>query len=168
MIKIGLISDTHSHLDDRILHHLKDVDEIWHAGDVGNDEILDILNKIKPTRIVYGNIDDQSVRMRTEEYLSFEIENLSVLILHIAGRPYKYSLRAKELILKYKPKLFICGHSHIALVQNDKNYDLLWINPGACGIKGFHKVRTMITFEINDSRVENLQLIELKTENIHL
>jgi hypothetical protein len=161
MVKIGLLSDTHSYLDPKIYEYFKDVDEIWHAGDIGSMEIIDELRKFKPLRAVYGNIDDHLIRREVPEFNRFTIEKVDVLITHIAGKPNKYSKPAFEELQKKAPKLFICGHSHILLVQMDKRFNMLWMNPGACGIKGFHKVKTILRFQINGDKIENLEAIEL-------
>lgn len=161
MKKIGLLSDTHSFLDPKIYEYFKDVDEIWHAGDIGSIEVLDELRKFKPVRGVYGNIDDYHIRKEVPEFNRFTIENVDVLITHIAGKPGKYAQPAFAELEKKAPKLFICGHSHILLVQMDKRYNMLWMNPGACGFKGFHKVKTILRFEINGDKIENLEAIEL-------
>lgn len=159
--RIGLLSDTHGFLDPKVLEHFKDVDEVWHAGDVGSEDVIDQLEAFKPTRIVSGNIDGTEIRLRTSEHLFFQIEDRTVLMTHIAGKPGKYYRQGKELIDQYRPNLFICGHSHILLVQNDTNYNMLWLNPGACGYKGFHQIRTIMRFEINGSHIQNLEVIEL-------
>jgi putative phosphoesterase len=161
MKRIGLLSDTHGYLDDRIKHYFAEVDEIWHAGDIGTIEVLDELNKFKPTRAVWGNIDDHVIRKETKEFLRFTCENVDVLITHIGGKPGKYSKPAYEELQKGSPKLFICGHSHILLVKMDPHFNMLWVNPGACGIKGFHQVRTIIRFSITDDRIHDLEAIEL-------
>jgi putative phosphoesterase len=161
MVKIGLLSDTHSYLDPKIYEYFKDVDEIWHAGDIGSMEIIDELRKFKPLRAVYGNIDDHLIRREVPEFNRFTIEKVDVLITHIAGKPNKYSKPAFEELQKKAPKLFICGHSHILLVQMDKRFNMLWMNPGACGIKGFHKVKTILRFQISGEKIENLEAIEL-------
>ncbi len=161
MVKIGLLSDTHSYLDPKIYEYFKEVDEIWHAGDIGSMEIIDELRKFKPLRAVYGNIDDHLIRREVPEFNRFTIENVNVLITHIAGKPQKYSKPAFEELQKKAPKLFICGHSHILLVQMDKRFNMLWMNPGACGIKGFHKVKTILRFQISGEKIENLEAIEL-------
>jgi putative phosphoesterase len=137
------------------------VDEIWHAGDIGSMEIIDELRKFKPLRAVYGNIDDHLIRREVPEFNRFTIEKVDVLITHIAGKPNKYSKPAFEELQKKAPKLFICGHSHILLVQMDKRFNMLWMNPGACGIKGFHKVKTILRFQISGEKIENLEAIEL-------
>lgn len=161
-LKIGLLSDTHGFLDPKIYEYFKDCDEIWHAGDIGTIEVLDNLRAFKPTRAVYGNIDDAKIRRETAEFLRFTLEGVEVVITHIAGRPGKYALPAHNYIEKNgAPKLFICGHSHITLVQMDKRYNMLWMNPGACGFKGFHSVKTILRFQLNAGNIENLELIEL-------
>lgn len=161
MKKIGLLSDTHSYLDPKVFEYFKDVDEIWHAGDIGSLEVLDELRKFKTVKAVFGNIDDYEIRKEVPEFNRFFCEEVEVLITHIAGKPGKYSKPAFEELEKKAPKLFICGHSHILLVQMDKRYNMLWMNPGACGFKGFHKVKTILRFQINGDKIENLEAIEL-------
>lgn len=161
MKRIGILSDTHSHLDPKIFTHFKDVDEIWHAGDIGDIEVLDKLRAFKPTRAVYGNIDNNIIRQETPEFNVFTIENKKVLITHIAGKPGKYSKPLFDKLQIEKPDIVVCGHSHILLVQFDKFSNLLWINPGACGIKGFHAVKTIIRCTIHADKVENFEVIEL-------
>lgn len=162
MKRIGLLSDTHGFIDPKIYDYFADMDEIWHAGDIGSLEVLDELRAFKPTRAVFGNIDDHVIRKDTKEFLRFTIEGVSVLITHIAGRPGKYAKPALEELLKNgSPRLFICGHSHITLVQMDQKFNMLWMNPGACGFKGFHKVKTILRFCITNDRIHDLELIEL-------
>jgi len=155
------MSDTHGDLDPKIFTHFAKVDEIWHAGDVGDIKVIDELRKFKPVRGVYGNIDDQKIRTECPEVESFMCENMKILITHIGGRPYKYSKNAHQELVKYTPDIFICGHSHILLVQFDKNLQSLWLNPGACGYKGFHSVKTILRFEVHGSEVKNMEVIEL-------
>ncbi len=162
-MKIGLISDTHNYLHPRVKHHFADCDEIWHAGDVGNFELLQELAHFKPLRCVYGNIDGTEVRKETEENLFFGVEGMSVLMTHIAGYPGRYNPRALQLIRQHRPGLVICGHSHILKVIYDKKYQHLHINPGAAGNHGWHKVMTIITFQINNKNIEDLKVIELGT-----
>lgn len=162
MKRIGLLSDTHGYLDEKIKNYFSEVDEIWHAGDIGSLEVLDELKAFKTIRAVWGNIDDHQIRMETKEIERFQIEQVSVLMMHIGGRPEKYAKPAfEELSAKALPKLFICGHSHIALIKMDKRFNMLWMNPGACGYKGFHAVKTIVRFCITDDRIHNLELIEL-------
>jgi putative phosphoesterase len=160
-MKIGLLSDTHGYLDPKIYEYFKDVDEIWHAGDVGSVEVIDELRKFKPTRGVYGNIDDYVVRREFPEFNRFKCEDVDVLITHIAGKPGKYSKPAYDELIKGAPKLFICGHSHILLVKMDPKFNMLWMNPGACGIKGFHTVKTILRFSITGDRIHDLEAIEI-------
>ena len=161
MKRIGLLSDTHSFLDPKIHDYFKDVDEIWHAGDVGNMEVLDELRKFKPVRGVYGNIDDHLLRRELPEFNRFLCEDVEVLMTHIGGKPGKYSKPALDELEKKTPKLFICGHSHILLVKMDPKYQMLWMNPGACGYKGFHSVKTILRFEIDGDKIQRLEAIEL-------
>lgn len=162
MKKIGVISDTHGDLDERIFHHLQEVDEIWHAGDVGSLAVLDKLRSFKPTRCVYGNIDDHAIRKETVLFDRFQVDGVEVLMTHIAGKPGKYSKPLwDELSKNGNPNILVCGHSHILLVKMDKLKNMLWINPGACGYKGFHSVRTIVRFEINEGNIQNMEAIEL-------
>lgn len=160
MKKILLISDTHSYINDQILKYVKQADEVWHAGDVGKIDVLDQIEKIKPLRGVYGNIDNHEVRAILPEFLTITIGNQKVLMTHIGGKPYKYPAKVSEVIKTEKPDIFICGHSHICKVEFDKKYNVLHINPGACGIHGFHKVRTGIMLYFNEDKLENLEVIE--------
>jgi putative phosphoesterase len=161
-MKIGLISDTHSYLDEKVFDYFKECDEIWHAGDFGNIAIYDKLNVFKPTIGVYGNIDGQDVRIVLSENLFIEREGLKIFITHIGGSPGKYPAGVKQLILEYKPDVFVCGHSHILRVVSDTNYkNKLYLNPGAAGKEGFHKVRTVLRFEINAGKIGSMQVIEL-------
>lgn len=161
MKRIGLLSDTHGYLDDRIKHHFSEVDEIWHAGDIGSIEVLDEIKAFKPTRAVWGNIDNHIIRKDSKEFLRFSCEKVNVLITHIGGKPGKYSKPAFDELEFEAPNLFVCGHSHILLVKMDPRYNMLWMNPGACGIKGFHQVRTILRFSITEDRIHDLEAIEL-------
>lgn len=161
MTKILLLSDTHSHIDDTILKYAKQADEIWHAGDIGNLQVTDKLEAIKPVRGVHGNIDDHIIQKEFPEHNRFFCEGVDVWITHIGGYPTKYNVRVREEIKANPPKLFICGHSHILKVMHDKKLDVLHMNPGACGKHGFHAVRTMLRFQIDDEKISNLEVIEL-------
>lgn len=162
MKRIGLMSDTHGYIDPKIYDHFKEVDEIWHAGDVGDVSVIDDLRAFKPVRGVYGNIDATDVRLEFPEFNRFQCEEVEVLMTHIAGKPGKYSKPAFEELQKNgAPKLFICGHSHILLVKNDPRFNMLWMNPGACGYKGFHQVKTIMRFSITGDRIHDLEVIEL-------
>ncbi|MHB0754318.1 metallophosphoesterase family protein [Polaribacter sp. M15] len=161
MKKILLLSDTHSYIDDQILKFVKQADEVWHAGDIGNLKVTDAIKKIKPLRAVYGNIDDKDARAEFPLDNKFNIENVSVWMTHIGGYPNKYNLRIREELSKNPPKIFIAGHSHILKVQFDKKLNVLHLNPGAAGNHGFHKIRTMLRFELQKGEIKNLEIIEL-------
>jgi putative phosphoesterase len=161
MKRIGLLSDTHSHLETSMLDYFDECDEIWHAGDIGNINLADQLAQIKPFRAVYGNIDDQSIRQTYPKNLVFELEAVKVFMTHIGGYPKRYNLEAKQVIEQEKPKLFICGHSHILKVMYDPKYELLHINPGAAGNTGFHLVKTMIRFSLDNGNIKDLEVVEL-------
>ncbi len=161
MKKILLLSDTHSYIDDTILKYVRQADEVWHAGDIGNLAVTDAIKKEKPLRAVYGNIDDDKARMEFPLNNRFFCEGVEVWITHIGGYPGKYSPAIREEIYSNPPKLFICGHSHILKVQFDKKLNLLHMNPGAAGTHGFHQMRTMLRFEISGDKIQNLEVIEI-------
>jgi len=162
MIKIGLLSDTHSYLDKRVFEYFKDCDEIWHAGDIGDPEVLHQLEKFKPVKAVYGNIDNQTIRSSCPEKRIFSVEGLKVYMIHIGGTAPNYAKGVKSDLLLHQPGLFICGHSHILKVKSDPNLNnMLYMNPGAAGKHGFHHVKTMLRFDIESSEPKNLEVIEL-------
>lgn len=160
MKKILLLSDTHSHIDDAVLNHVKQADEVWHAGDIGDLKVTDAIKALKPLRAVWGNIDNDKARAEFPENNRFTIEGVDVWITHIGGYPNRYNIRIREEIKANPPKLFICGHSHILKVIPDKKLGLLHMNPGAIGIHGFHNVRTMLRFTIDNGKIDNLEVIE--------
>ena len=160
MKKILLISDTHGYIDDKILSYCKLADEVWHAGDIGSIEVVDKIKQLKPFKGVYGNIDNHLIRNEFPIDQRFSCENIEVWITHIGGYPSRYSKRISDRLKSEKVDLFICGHSHILRVMNDKKHDLLYINPGSIGKHGFHNKRTMVRFEIDRKRIENLEIIE--------
>jgi len=160
-LKIALISDTHSYFGDDVNKYLVDVDQIWHAGDIGDLATADQYKSIKPLQAVYGNIDGHEVRSEYPEFQFFKAEGLKILMIHIGGYPGRYSPQARKLILDYRPDLFISGHSHILKIIPDPKFELLHMNPGSCGTKGFHKVRTLILFEIIGKTYENVRVVEL-------
>ncbi|MFO7823358.1 MAG: metallophosphoesterase family protein [Cyclobacterium sp.] len=160
MVKIALISDTHGMLPENALPALEQADEIWHAGDVGDPEVLLSLPEKPIHRVVYGNIDDASLRQRFEEELFFTSGGVKVLMLHIGGKPPRYATGVKAKIKRLRPDIFICGHSHICKVVYDKDLECLYLNPGALGNQGFHQVKTMMTFEL-DGKIKNLKVLEL-------
>lgn len=162
MLKIGLLSDTHSYWDDRYKEYFDECDEIWHAGDIGSLELLEKLEELKPVRAVYGNIDDNSIRQACKEDLRFQVEKVNVLMTHIAGSPKKYNPRVKKILQLNPLKLLIGGHSHILKVMFDKDFNCLYMNPGAAGIYGFHSVRTLLRFVIDNGNIRDLEVIELR------
>ena len=162
MMKILLLSDTHGFIDKQIMKYVKLADEVWHVGDIGNFEVIDTIQKIKPIRAVYGNIDNKEIRAEFPLDAKFKVENIRVWMTHIGGYPNRYDKRVRDQIKQNPPKLFIRGHSHILKVIYDKKLNLLHMNPGAAGKHGFHNVRTMLRFEINKSEIQNLEIIELE------
>lgn len=160
-MKIGLLSDTHGFLDPKISAYLKDCDEIWHAGDIGDLETAMQLEAMKPLRAVCGNIDGKELQVRYPQDQVFFVEGLKVWITHIGGFPPKYTTLLKKELDRIKPDLFICGHSHILRVIGDPDRKLLHINPGAAGKHGFHKIKTMVTFHVLGGKISELDVIEL-------
>jgi putative phosphoesterase len=162
MTRIGLLSDTHGHLDERVIHHLRGADEIWHAGDFGSAEVLMELAGLAPVfRGVYGNIDGLEIRGTEPLVQNFEVEGLRVLMTHIGGYPGHYAPAARQLLPQVRPGLFVTGHSHILRVMPDAKFGLLHLNPGAAGRHGFHKVRTLLRFGIDQGKVVDMQVVEL-------
>ncbi len=159
-IKVGVISDTHGYLDPKVLHYFKECHEIWHLGDFGQG-VSDVLKENFTLRGVYGNIDDLEVRNCFPEHLFFELQGLKILLIHIGGYPGKYSKKSNDLIHKYKPDLFLCGHSHVCKVMRDSKNYLLHINPGAAGNQGFHLMKTIMRFDLINGKISNLEAIEL-------
>lgn len=161
MTRIGLLSDTHGWLDKAVFKYFEEVDEIWHAGDIGNNELLDELIAFKPVKAVFGNIDDNQLRNRLPEDIRFSCEEVKVAMLHIAGYPDRYNARAKALIKEYRPQLFITGHSHILKILYDHTFEHLHINPGAAGQQGWHQQRTIVRFSIDRKEIKDCEIIEL-------
>ena len=168
MKRIGLISDTHGYWDEAVLKHFEQCDEVWHAGDFGNIEIAERLNRclatlsgLTPVRGVYGNIDGQDIRTVYPEQLVFMCEEVKVMIRHIGGSPPKYNPETKKELLLHQPQLFISGHSHILKVMYDEKINCLHMNPGAAGKQGWHKVRTIIKFVIDGKDMRDCEVIEL-------
>lgn len=160
MKTILLISDTHNLLDDFIINHITSVDEVWHAGDVGEVEIHDQIQSLKPLKMVYGNIDNHKLRAIVPKNQIFDCEGVKVFMTHIGGYPKRYEKNIKEELLQVKPDLFISGHSHILKVIPDKSLNLIHMNPGAAGKHGFHKKRTMLKFSISKGIIQDLYVIE--------
>lgn len=162
MRRILILSDTHGYVDERILHYCSISNEVWHVGDIGSIEVIDKISWACTTfRAVYGNIDGWDIRKLYPEVNYFELEHHRVLMTHICGYPGKYAKGVKELISKYKPTILLGGHSHILKVQRDADNNLLYINPGAAGIQGFHIHRTMVQLEIDASGLKNVSVVEI-------
>ncbi len=161
MKRIGLISDTHGYLDEKVIKHFEQCDEIWHGGDFGSLDVATALQAYKPLRGVYGNVDGKEIRAEFPEVARFACEEVKVRIVHIGGYPGKYSPLARAEILSYRPKIFISGHSHILKIMYDEKQDCLHLNPGAAGKQGWHKVRTLIRFTIDGSDIRNCEVVEL-------
>ena len=161
MKKIGIISDTHGYWDDKYLKYFEPCDEIWHAGDIGSTEVAERLAEFRTFRAVCGNCDGGDLRLMYKEKLRFKCEDVDVLMKHIGGYPGNYDSSIRSQIYAMPPQLFISGHSHILKVKYDKTLGLLHINPGAAGKQGFHKVRTLVRFLIDQGQFKDLEVIEL-------
>lgn len=161
MKRIGLLSDTHGHFDERYVKYLSSCDEIWHAGDIGDISVIDRLRDIAPVKVVYGNIDNHIARAEFPEHQKFTMEGVTVWMTHIGGRPYVYDYRIREKLTKNPPQLFVCGHTHICKVQMDKRLNMLYMNPGAAGVYGIHKVRTLLRFTLDKGTIKDLEVVEL-------
>ncbi len=161
MKRIGLLSDTHAYWDEKYLKYFESCDEIWHAGDIGSLEIAEKLSAFRPFRAVYGNIDGQEIRKIYPQVNRFTVDNTEVLIKHIGGYPGNYDSSIRASLFVHPPKLFISGHSHILKVKYDKTLNMLHINPGAAGIYGFHKTRTLVRFTIDNGVFKDLEVVEL-------
>jgi putative phosphoesterase len=162
MKKILLLSDTHGYIDDHIMGYVNESDEVWHAGDIGSVEVTDKISIRKPLRAVYGNIDGAELRVSFPKDLVFTCEGVRVFMTHIGGRPGRYAKGISQQIKSVKPKIFVCGHSHILKIQFDKTHQVLFINPGAMWKQRFHKVRTMISFELSKVEIKNMEVSEVK------
>ena len=162
MTRIGVLSDTHGLLDPRVFEHFKDVDEIWHAGDIGSEDVLHRLREFKPTRAVFGNMDSGDVRYSLSEFYRFKVEDVNVLMTHIGGYPGHYNPWLIPMFRKEPPDLFVCGHSHILKVQYDSMFKMLTMNPGAAGKQGWQPCQTLLRFTIDGNKIDNLEVIELE------
>ncbi len=162
MTKILLLSDTHGHIYKQMLKYVKQADEVWHAGDIGNIIVTDTIAKLKPLRAVFGNIDGDQARLQFPLDNKFTVENTRVWMTHIGGYPKRYESRIRKELKGYAPHIFISGHSHILKIIYDKDLNLLHLNPGAVGKSGFHKVRTMLRFVINGNKIQNMDIITLE------
>lgn len=165
-MRIGVISDTHSHFDQALEGYFKDCDEIWHAGDIGDAQVIAGLEHIAPVQAVYGNIDDAAMRQRFPEDLWLVREGVTILITHIAGKTPGYTTRVKKLLNVRRADVLVCGHSHICQVKKDEARNLLFINPGAAGQQGFHAMRTVLRLELGEGKIKKLEVVELGKRGI--
>lgn len=159
-VLIGILSDTHSYVHEGVKNFLSNCDEIWHCGDIGEKIVVEEFSKISKFRAVHGNIDYGEIKNQFKEFEIFFINKLKIIMLHIGGKPERYSPLAKKLLLHERPDILVCGHSHILKVMFDKKHNCLFINPGAAGKYGFHKHITAIRFTIEDNKPKNLEVYE--------
>ena len=162
VVKVGILSDTHGYLHSRLFDFFQDVEEIWHAGDIGNLKTAEALEEFKPFRAVYGNIDGQEIRSRFPVSQFFTVEQAQVVMIHIGGSPGRYDQQAQQLIRHHRPTLFVCGHSHILKVKYDAKNKLLYINPGAAGKFGPHQSITAVRFAIDGNEFKDLEVLDLE------
>jgi putative phosphoesterase len=160
-MKILLLSDTHGYLDPGVMPHIKECDEIWHAGDIGDASVVKALESLKPLRAVFGNIDDKEMQSKFPEDLWFECDRLKIWMTHIGGAPPNYNPRVNKILKERIPNVFICGHSHILKVKKDEKLNMLYINPGAAGNQGFHSMKTVLRLEISNGKINKLEVVEL-------
>jgi uncharacterized protein len=161
-MKIGLLSDTHGYLDPKVFTYFKDCDEMWHAGDIGDEQVADSLENFRPLRAVFGNIDGADLRARYPEHQRFNCEGLQIWMTHIGGVPPRYNPQTRKYLSEKAPDIFICGHSHILRIKRDEQFNnMLFINPGAAGNHGFHPIKTIVRFEVRDGKILNMEAIEL-------
>jgi putative phosphoesterase len=161
-MKVGLLSDTHGFLDHSIFEHFKHCDEVWHAGDIGDEDLFHELEAFKPVRAVFGNIDNRTLQNNLPEDLWFTLEGLTIWMTHIGGAPPNYNPRVKKILADRIPDIFICGHSHILRIKRDPKFNnMLYLNPGAAGNHGFHHIKTLVRFELKEKEVRNMEVIEL-------
>ena len=159
---IGLISDTHGVFSDGFREFLEPVDVIWHAGDFGGGASFpEEIAAFKPLVGVHGNCDGQDIRFIYPAFHFMEVEGMKVLMTHIGGSPGHYDIRAHALIDRYKPDIFICGHSHILKIMEDGENNLLYVNPGAAGLQGWQVVRTALRFKIENGDVRDIEVFKL-------
>lgn len=162
MKRIGLLSDTHGVLPKAVLTHFATCDEIWHAGDIGTLAVAGQLEKLKPFRAVHGNIDGHALRTRYPAALYFDCEGVTIYLTHIAGRPPVYNRHVQAALAQHKPQLLVCGHAHILRVERDSQHGgLLYVNPGAAGLYGIHKVQTLLRFTIANGKLKDMEAIEI-------
>ena len=161
MKRIGILSDTHAYWDDRYAHYFAACDEIWHAGDIGSYELAERLSQIAPLRAVCGNIDGGTIRLVYPPLLRFRCEDVEVMMTHIGGRPERYEPTIARMLRLSPPNLFVCGHSHILCIARPKGFQHLHINPGAAGISGFQRQRTLVCLQIDGSTISNVEVVEL-------
>lgn len=161
-MKIGLLSDTHGYLDPKIFDHFKNCDEVWHAGDIGEQNVATALESFKSFKAVYGNVDDKSIQVKYPEDLYITCEGLSILITHIGGVPPRYNPRVLKMLRTNTPDIFICGHSHILRIKRDEGFNnMIYLNPGAAGNHGFHAIKTIVRFDLLNKQIKNMEVIEL-------
>jgi hypothetical protein len=161
MRKIGLLSDTHGYLDPNVFDHFADCDEVWHAGDIGNGNLVGQLAGFKPLRAVYGNIDGEPLKWELPETVRMTVEGLDIFMIHIAGAFGRYTPELRTWAAEKKPDILICGHSHICKIARDEKFGWIYLNPGACGRHGFHQIRTIARMTLDAGRIAGLEVIEL-------
>ena len=174
MAYIGLISDTHGYFDEKVRKFLEPVDVVWHAGDFGNEATLSEIATFKPLVCVHGNCDGYDVRDFARASQFFEQDGMTVLMTHIGGYPGNYDPSVRSTLFANPPQLFIAGHSHILKVKYDKTMvstnrpqGMLHLNPGAAGLQGWHRDRTLMRITIDGDIFRDLEVITLSDPRKH-
>jgi len=126
-MKLGIISDTHGHLDPKIFKLFAGVDHILHAGDIGYASIVLELEEIAPVTAVYGNTDMDLPFKETEV---IQIERQKFLVHHIVD-PRAPGDRVRERIARTRPTVVVFGHTHKRFAETIGG--TLFFNPGYSG-----------------------------------
>lgn len=162
-MKIGLLSDTHGRFDVQFRDFLKDCDEVWHSGDFGGGfSTAAEIARFKPLVGVVGNCDERGLIHQYPIHQYFERCGQRILMTHIGGYPGHYEYHARQLIDRYRPDIFVCGHSHILRVMRDDRLNMIVLNPGAAGLQGIHVIRTALRFDLNEDGTSNLEVFNLE------
>ena len=154
MSVVGLISDTHGLVRPDVHTALAGVELILHAGDVGDDDVLDELELIAPVRAVYGNTDVPG-HSRLVEAIDMTIGDVRVHVSH--GHEVGSPTPAK-LLARYDADVIVYGHTHKQLVVNAGGR---WVvNPGAAGQRRFDLMPSVARMTITGRDVD-IQLVDL-------
>ncbi len=161
-LRIGILSDTHGYFHPELEDVLDGTDLILHAGDVGSVDILSKLECVAPVRGVYGNIDGPPIRGQLKQREIFKLGSLHCFMTHIGGRPGHWPPGIANVLDTERPDVFVCGHSHILRIERVKRFNgMLYLNPGAAGRQGFHRVQTCVLLHIEDGTAQKAEVVHL-------